>query len=137
MPVIGLGKHAARLASLSGPGVRRAVSQVLQNGAERVVVEARRLIVTGSVTGAGHVPSRPGEPPNNNWGTLAGNIEDRLVAWDVAEVSSNAPYAAFLEMEFGTSKMAARPYMAPARDNTVDSIEADMVRAIDALVKRS
>lgn len=134
MPVIGLGKHAARLASLSGPGVRRAVSQVLQNGAERVTVEARRLIVTGSVTGAGHVPSRPGEPPNNNWGTLAGNIEDRLVSWDLAEVSSNAPYAAYLE--YGTSKMAARPYMAPARDNTVDAIEKDMVRAIDALAKR-
>jgi HK97 gp10 family phage protein len=49
------------------------------------------------------------------------------------EVSSNAPYA--VELEFGTSKMAARPYMGPATQRKKKEV-IELVRgAINEAVK--
>ncbi len=79
-----------------------------------VAAEAHVSITRGSVSGKHHKPSNPGEPPMNDTGFLARQIEVKQTAPLKVEVSSNAPYAA--DLEFGTSKMAARPYMAPARD---------------------
>lgn len=124
-----------KLAKLSGPDVVKAANRVLYVGADRIKAEAQRSITAGSVSGKGHVPSKPGDAPNNDTGVLKNNIEAVLSEPLLAEVSSNAPYAAALE--FGTSKMEARPYMRPARDKSAPEIERMFAAEIGKLVKGS
>lgn len=113
----------------------REVGRALFAAGQEIENEAKGLIVAGSVTGKRHVPSKPGEAPNANWRTLDGNIETNQVARLVVEVSSNAPYAS--DLELGTSKMAARPYMAPARDAKRKEVEQLVRRAVDKVVRES
>lgn len=135
MPMFGKQKHLDRLKRLSGPDVVKAASRVLFVGADMVKAEAQQSITRGAVSGKNHVPSRPSEPPKNDTGVLKNNIESALKEPLLAEVSSNAPYAAALE--FGTSKMAARPYMRPARDKTAPKIQRLFAQEIGKLIERS
>jgi hypothetical protein len=50
-------------------------------------------------------------------------------------VGSYAPYASPLES--GTSRMAARPYMAPARDKTRKKIRELVTEAVKVAVRKS
>lgn len=110
--VTGAKAHAARLRGMTGENMVRRVGAALFAGGQAIQVEAQISITNGAVSGKGHVPSAPGQPPNQDTGVLSNNIETVLVAPMRVEVSSNAPYAAALE--YGTSKMAERPYMRPA-----------------------
>lgn len=113
MPKIGGAKaHAARLKRLSGGEAIGSVGKALFAAGERIQVSAQISITEGAVSGAGHVPSAPGTPPNNDTGRLAGNIETIQAEPLRVIVSSNAPYAA--AQEFGNSKLPERPYMRPA-----------------------
>lgn len=77
-----------------------------------IEVEAENSITEGSISGPGHIPSLPGEPPNADTRQLDGDIHTVVVGRGRVNVESIAPYSAALE--FGTSKMAARPYMGPS-----------------------
>ncbi len=122
-----------RLRGLAGQEIVRKVGTALFAAGQMIQVEAQLSITEGAVSGKGHIPSRPGEPPKQDTGVLADNIETVLVAPLRVEVSSNAPYARALE--YGTSKMAERPYMRPA----VAKKKADAVRlvrnAVDAAIR--
>lgn len=138
MALKGGDKHLRRLKRLSGEAVLRIAGAVVQKGAEDIRTEARHLITAGSASGQSggkhqHIRSRPGEPPNNEFGTLESHIEDRRTGPTTAEVTSNADHAN--PLEFGTSRMAARPYMRPARDKMVPKIERDFADAIQKLKK--
>lgn len=135
MPMRGAKKHIARLRKLAGPEGTRIGGDVVYWGADKIRAEAYRLVSTGSVSGKGHVASSPGEPPNREFGVLQANFETARTGRLTAEFRSKAPYAAALE--FGTSKMSARPYVRPARDNKIDEIRARFVEQMDAFVKRS
>ncbi len=137
MAMKGRDKHKQRLQALTGAAVVKAANRVVYVGSDMIRGEAFVSISRGSVSGKAHVPSRPGEPPNRDTGVLQANLENRLVEDLVAEVSSNAPYAAALESEFGTSKMEARPYMRPARDKEAPRIERLFRSEMADLVKRS
>lgn len=133
--MIGAKAHIARLKKLSGPGMVREVGAALFAAGELIQVEAQTGISSGSVSGKNHVPSAPGKYPNQDTGVLGNNIETTQVAPLVVEVSSNAPYSAALE--FGTSKMAARPFMRPSRDAKRKEAEQLVRRAVARVVKRS
>jgi HK97 gp10 family phage protein len=90
--------------------------------------EAHRLIANGAIQGGSHVASRPGEPPNWDTGQLATSITNARTGLLTAETVSNAPYSAALE--FGTSRMAARPFMKPAGRNTQKPAEKLVARAL-------
>ncbi|MBH0112713.1 HK97 gp10 family phage protein [Novosphingobium sp. YJ-S2-02] len=168
MPTIGAKAHAARLRKLRGERMVREVGKALFAAGEMIQTEAQISITAGAVSGKKHVASAPGEPPNNDTGVLANNIETNQVAPLVVEVSSNAPYAAAQEfgsereagrtarpfapsrkagprtdkfgpvlVEFGDSKTAARPYMAPARDAKRDEATQLVRRAVDHVVRKS
>lgn len=107
------------------------VTKALFAAGEMIAVEAQISITAGAVSGKFHVPSAPGEPPNNDTGVLAGNIETNQIGLLRVEVSSNAPYAS--DLEFGTSKIAARPYMAPAANLK----RPDAQRLVDRAIKRA
>ncbi len=60
-----------------------------------------------------HTASAPGQPPATDTGVLQTNIVLNMESTGlVANVESRAKYSIFLE--FGTSKMKARPFMMPA-----------------------
>ena len=157
--VIGNREHSARLKRMAGPETVRKVGAALFAGGQMIQVEAQRSITEGSVSGKGHVPSLPGEPPNQDTGVLANNIETASVGPLKVEVSSNAPYAAALEkgskrkagvgarsfsaesgkfgpirVEFGDSKTAARPYMTPAMNKKRKEVVQLVRRAVSEAV---
>lgn len=102
----------AKLRRLSDQRMVKRVGKALFAAGERIQVEAQNSITAGSQSGENHKPSEAPDPPNNNSGVLANNIETVQVAPLVVDVSSRAPYAAV--QEFGSSKQEARPYMRPA-----------------------
>lgn len=134
MPRVTGGKvHAARLKRLTSPKAAQGIGRALFAGGQRLEAYAARSITEGAVSGAAHVPSAPGTAPNNDTGVLARNIETVQVEPLKVEVSSNAPYAAALE--FGTSKMAERPYMRPATAATRKEITELVRSAVEHIAK--
>lgn len=104
--------HRARLARMRRWAID-GVTAPLVAGAELVRADAQKSIRDGSVSGAGHIPSRPGQPPNADTRRLDLSIDIEVSASrKSARVISRAPYSAYLE--FGTSRMAERPFMRPA-----------------------
>lgn len=116
---IRLGEVDALLNRISVNGRGRALTKACRAGALFLEAEILKSLEGGG-TGrtyrhgnVEHQASAPGEPPATDTGTLAGSIH--VVPGDrQAEVVASASYAAYLE--FGTSKMAPRPYMRPAVD---------------------
>ena len=129
-------KHVDRLKILSGQNrIIKAAGRVLYVGADMIRAEAHRSISRGSRSGKKHEPSSPGEPPNRDTGVLQAHLRAELVSPLEAQVASEAPYAAALE--FGSSKMEARPYLRPARDKKAPEIQRLFETEIDKLVKGS
>jgi len=95
-----------------GPAVvaeadRRARAKLLQAG-ELVRAEAVKSI---SVPTSSAGPSDPGDPPHADTGKLRQSI---MVRVDGDSVIVGSPLKYSLWLELGTSRMAARPFLAPA-----------------------
>lgn len=133
--VVGRIEVQAKLDGLAGRQMVEEVGRALYWGAQQIQAEAQHLITEGSISGKNHVPSLPGEPPNNDTSVLRSNIEAVQTAPLRSEASSNAPYA--LPLEEGTSKMAARPYMGPAARNRKKEIVAKVNEAVNRVTSRS
>ncbi len=118
-----------RMEGLYGSDMERTVGRALFAAGEAVQVEAQISITTGAVSGKFHTPSAPGDPPNADTHFLANNIETHQVEPLVVRVESNAPYSEALE--YGSSKMAARPFLGPAQD----AVKADNIRLIAEAVE--
>lgn len=136
----GLNAHRKRLKALASPAMMREIEKALFAGGQLIESEAKLSISTGSASGQSggkhqHVRSAPGQPPNYETGVLSDNIETAKAGVLRVTVSSNARYAA--PLEFGTSKMAARPYMRPARDKQRPAVKALVEDAMNRIVKRS
>lgn len=119
--ITGAAEVSRRLRSM-GPEVDRQIGAVLFAGGQVLEVDWARSITEGSVSGKGHVPSLPGEPPNADTHVLDRSIQTVQVSPFRAEVSEDAPYA--VALEFGTSKMAERPAARPATARTRKQIVA-------------
>jgi len=132
----GLNAHRKRLKALASPAMTREIGKALFAAGDIIRSDAILSITRGSVSGKGHVPSKPGDPPMNDTGVLAGfiNVEQRI-GEPVVHVRSDAPYAS--PLEFGSSKMAARPYLRPARDRKRKEVKRLVEDAINRTVKSS
>jgi hypothetical protein len=129
----GLDKHLARVKAITSPRGQQNISRALFVAADEMKAHAQHLITAGSISGKGHIASLPGQPPNADTHILDTNIESYQPAPLVAEVRSEAPYAA--AMEFGTSKIAARPYMAPTREAKRGRVKELVEEAINATIR--
>lgn len=133
--VTGEFNHIKRLLAARGPEIQREVGQALYVAGDLIAKEAQISITNGSVSGAGHVASRPGEPPNADTRQLDTHIRvDKTGPFSI-EVGSFAPYSSFLE--FGTSRMAERPFMKPAthkmKPKALKLVELAIGRALGGL----
>lgn len=134
--ITGAQKHTSTLRRIRGPAMRREVGKAIHAAAGLVADEAALLITTGSSGGQvkgskhEHVRSKPGEAPNAEFGTLDRSVHAEktgdLTAIAVADADHAAP------LEFGTSKMEARPFMAPA----AKKITPSAVRLVEAATAR-
>lgn len=135
MTVKGWKKHSSRIKAMANVSARE-IAQKLYLAGQEIELEAEHSITAGSISGAGHIPSLPGEPPNRDTGLLDGSIDTEIVAQNppTVIVASRAPYAAHLE--FGTSKMAARPYMRPATEKKRKRVAQLVGEAVSIAIKR-
>jgi len=133
MPVTGDAKFIARLRKAAR--VEQALDKWANDSAEVIAVEARALIDEGGIPSPNHIVSAPGEPPNRDTGLLTSrtNAED-LPEPGQAAVISDAEYSAFLE--YGTSRMAERPFMRVAASNKRKAVLEAARTAINRVTKR-
>lgn len=110
-----------------------AVDRALYAGGQLIESEARFSITDGSISGAGHIPSEPGQPPNADTRLLDTSIHTTKEGRGRVNVTSNAPYSAALE--FGTSRVAARPFMRPSVRKRKAELIALVGRAVDISFK--
>lgn len=101
--------------------------------ADEIATDAATSITNGSVSGKNHVPSKPGEPPNADTLKLSREMGVRITGALKAEVVSPTPYAA--DLEFGTSKMAERPFFRPAVKRNKARGYRQLRAAVDHVIK--
>ena len=114
-----------------------AAGLLLVSEVRKVISTPSRTVAAGSTKSGkskkilgrrGSNPSKPGEPPHKDFGTLRNSITYEVqqglrAVW----VGSKLDYSLFLE--FGTSKMAARPYLRPTLMRNADRVAAMICRA--------
>lgn len=122
-------RHTDRLHRLRAN--KPALTAALLGVANRIARTAQESIIDGGIPSPNHIPSAPGEPPNADTHQLDLSIAARGINNNppTVVVEAKAPYAAALE--FGTSNIAARPYMRPATEFHRD----DMRQAVQGSVR--
>lgn len=125
-------KHSDRLKRMA-KRTPQEITKALYAVGQRIELDAEKSITDGSISGAMHVPSRPGEPPNADTRFLDSNIETEIGGVGLVTVTSKAPYSAALE--YGTGKMAARPFMRPALERQREKIPKALAAIINTTIK--
>ena len=124
--------HKNRLARMRN--IKSPIMRKLMEAGEIVRKDAADSIREGAVSGPGHVPSRPGEPPNADTHNLDLGIDVRVSQSRLSvRVVSTAIYSAALE--FGTSRIAPRPFMRPALQRNRNRLVLGMVQAANEVVR--
>jgi hypothetical protein len=129
-------KHGPRLARMDPASVIPAMGEELLFQAREIADDAILSIKDGAISGSGHVPAPPGQPPNEDTGELSASIRPLdLVETPVSVqtgVISDSGHS--LYQERGTSKMEARPFLEPAAErHRVDTLRALHGRYVDLL----
>tara|TARA_Y100001937_G_C6873274_1_gene221552 strand:- start:37 stop:447 length:411 start_codon:yes stop_codon:yes gene_type:complete len=118
--------------SQSHPNAYKRYAKTLEKSVKDAIGVAGNLVrntaITSIQTGAKsgrrygkHTASAPGQAPATDTGFLQNNIILNIEATGlVANVESRAKYSVFLE--FGTTKMKARPFMFPALEQNKPKI---------------
>lgn len=121
--VSGAQRHKARLSKVTAPASRTLIDRALYAAGQKIEIDAEISITSGSISGAGHIPARPGEPPNADTRLLDTNINTVAVGPGRVNVEAVAPYAVFLEFPTSTRPYAF-PFMEPAaRKNRKEAVE--------------
>lgn len=111
--ITGAKAHSDRLRRMAADAAKVTLRSLYLAGQE-IELEAERSITEGSISGKNHVPSAPGQPPNADTRDLDTKIETVIVAQNPPRVNVEAYSDHAVPLEFGTSKMAERPFMRPA-----------------------
>ena len=79
-----------------------------------------------------HTASAAGGAPNTDTGTLVSSIAVEKVGDSTFHIGSNLDYSAFLE--FGTSKMGARPWLQPAMQANSKNLISNIQKTVDIYI---
>lgn len=135
MPFKGRREWRASMNRLTGGEIRGVIESALYVGADVIRAKASQSISAGSVSGKGHKPSKVGEPPNRDTGTLQAHLKVKRAGKLKYQVVSEAPYSKALE--FGSSKAGARPFLRPARDASRKQIRDDVVKKLNRFLRKN
>ena len=154
LEIEGLSKLTAQLADLVGDA-----EAVMTETITRIVMDTRTAAVEGIQRGpktgrtydttfftdaqgrvrpgrarVPHTASAPGQYPASDTGRLASNVDFRLPAPGRMQgiVGTNIVYGRYLE--FGTSRMSARPWLLPSFEKAKVGVEARLKKAIEARI---
>ena len=122
---------SARLRRIAATPILPALGEELLAAAAATAEDAKFSIHDGAISGSGHVPSAPFDPPNNDTGELA----DSIVVGDLIETPGQIQTSVIvgaehgLYLELGTSRMLPRPFLQPAT-------ERQRIPLFEALVAR-
>ncbi|MEG3176176.1 HK97 gp10 family phage protein [Sphingomonas sp. RB3P16] len=122
---------SARLRRIAAIPILPALGEELLAAAAATAEDAKFSIHDGAISGSGHVPSAPFDPPNNDTGELA----DSIVVGDLIETPGQIQTSVIvgaehgLYLELGTSRMLPRPFLQPAT-------ERQRIPLFEALVAR-
>jgi hypothetical protein len=119
--------HGARLAKLARHRVIPALGNVLEEGAQAIAEDAANSIRADSISGPGHIPSLPGQPPNKD----SGDLDQSIHAGELIETEDSVRTSVIADgdhawLERGGSNVEPRPYMEPA----VERARHDVVSAL-------
>lgn len=126
MTVRGSDQLRRNLQRLAGNERRQAQRNGLEAGARTY-----EAIVKNSLRGPS--PSSPGDPPGLDTGFLINSVQVDSVTATEAVIAPHTEYAE--PLEFGTSRMAARPFMRPALDQHETEIIDAVERTVAAFVE--
>lgn len=114
--------------------VQNPAMRALYEQGEVIRKDAADSIAANWTPSPNHVVSQPGAPPNADSGNLHKSIDVRVSKTRKSvTVNSTAPYAAALE--FGTSKIEARPYLRPALLRNRNRIVYGVAQAVSELIR--
>lgn len=131
--ITGTDKHIATLRRIRGPAARREYGKAIFTAAGLLADDAALSITTGAVGGVNHAPSSPGQPPNADTGELDRSVHAERTGELTAIAAADAAHAQ--PLEFGTSKMEARPFMAPAAERTRPKAKKLLEAARDRIIR--
>lgn len=128
--------HAARLLRLSPTRIMPAMGEELEAGAKAIAEDAAFSIRDGAISGSGHIPSLPGQPPNKD----TGDLDESIHVGDVVELPNGIQTSVIADsdhawIELGGSKMEPRPYMQPAvergRSDITEALGGRFIREVN------
>ena len=116
----------------NGPATGAVYDSIFRTINGRVVPVGPR---SGNNLSATHQASAPGEYPMSDTGRLSSNIIKVVPSASSIEgqVGTNIEYGTFLE--FGTSRMAARPWLMPSFEKAKNDVSKKLNQAIMQLLK--
>lgn len=120
------------------PHLRAAIDKAVKTTAFVTANDAKTAVQTGARTGRiykrggkTHQASAPGEAPKTDIGNLVQKIRSEDKGHAKSDVVAGTKYAG--DLEYGTSKMAARPYMRPA----IDENKVKLSKQLRTIMKQS
>lgn len=125
--------------------LKKEVEIALYASAKQVEKEAKQSILNGKKTGriykrrtVTHQASAPGEAPASDTGRLVNSINSYLVraAMEAIVVAGRGVVKYATMLEFGTRKMAARPFMHPALEKSRAWIQARIADATNRAIAK-
>lgn len=133
----GISQLSRQLADLVGDAeavMTETITRVVMDTRTNAVQGIQRGPATGAVRRNGSRASAPGQFPMSDTGRLANSIDFNLPTAGrlTGEVGTNVIYGRYLE--FGTSRMAARPWLLPSFEKAKVGVEARLKKAIEARI---
>lgn len=127
--------HGPRLARLSPLRLFPAVGEELEAGAHLIADDAIASIKDGAVSGPGHIPSLPGEPPNAD----THDLDEQIKVGELIETTAVIQTAVISAsdhawIERGGSRIEPRPYLEPATERARDDIRDSLIARFRGLV---
>ena len=135
--VSGLQRLSAQLADLTGDAndvMLEVVTRVANDTRKEAVQGIQRGPASGRARADGSRASAPGQYPMSDTGRLANGVVAKLpTAGSMsAMVGTNIVYGRYLE--FGTSRMAARPWLLRSFNTAKTGVEKRLKKAIEARI---
>ena len=91
-------------------------------------------LIEGERRGKPHTASAAGDAPNTDTGNLIGKIAVESPRRGVSFVGTSVDYGKFLE--FGTKRMAERPWLQPAMDKKAPELPKSITNAITEEIQK-
>jgi phage gpG-like protein len=123
-----------RLGEISDDLLVETLNDIVDDTQQEATRGIDRGPASGQPRGDGSRASAPGEYPMSDTGRLAGNIEtiEATRSNIQAKVGTNIIYGAYLE--FGTSKMAARPWLQRSFRQAAEGVAKELKAKLEARI---